>query len=228
MNLIQEYSIKVIIFTFCLAFALEAAIVIFLFLTSKSTLNQTYDETIQRSENKAIEFTKSVKSFISFSLMKYITDLKLIARNTYIYNSKDDSTNTNLFNMNSKVISNNEKYKIIAENQDELINKTFFNKIYNNSTDKLDYFNYYSNLFGNETNNNLILNKILREHEELNYINYINYTNFTNIENLSDEEKKKLKFILAMLKSIYIKEFIAKKSSMNLLNLLIFSENELL
>ena len=161
MNLIQEYSIKVIIFTFCLAFALEAAIVIFLFLTSKSTLNQTYDETIQRSENKAIEFTKSVKSFISFSLMKYITDLKLIARNTYIYNSKDDSTNANLFNMNSKVISNNEKYKIIAENQDELINKTFFNKIYNNSTDKLDYFNYYSNLFGNETNNNLILKKVL-------------------------------------------------------------------
>ena len=112
MNLIQEYSIKVIIFTFCLAFALEAAIVIFLFLTSKSTLNQTYDETIQRSENKAIEFTKSVKYFISFSLMKYITDLKLIARNTYIYNSKDNSTNANLFNMNSKVISNNEKYKI--------------------------------------------------------------------------------------------------------------------
>ena len=228
MNLIQEYSIKVIIFTFCLAFALEAAIVIFLFLTSKSTLNQTYDETIQRSENKAIEFTKSVKSFISFSLMKYITDLKLIARNTYIYNSKDNTSNTNLFNMNSKVISNNERYKIIAENQKELINKTFFNKIYNNSTDKLDYFNYYSNLFGNETNNNLILNKILREHEELNYINYINYTNFSNIENLSDEEKKKLKFILAMLKSIYIKEFIAKKSSMNLLNLLIFSENELI
>ena len=31
-----------------------------------------------------------------------------------------------------------------------------------------------------------------------------------------------------MLKSIYIKEFIAKKSSMNLLNLLIFSENELI
>ena len=121
MNLIQEYSIKVIIFTFCLAFALEAAIVIFLFLTSKSTLNQTYDETIQRSENKAIEFTKSVKSFISFSLMKYITDLKLIARNTYIYNSKD-SSNRDLFNMNSRVISNNEKYKIISESQEELIN----------------------------------------------------------------------------------------------------------
>ena len=121
MNLIQEYSIKVIIFTFCLAFALEAAIVIFLFLTSKSTLNQTYDETIQRSENKAIEFTKSVKSFISFSLMKYITDLKLIARNTYIYNSKD-SSNRDLFNMNSRVISNNEKYKIISEIKEELIN----------------------------------------------------------------------------------------------------------
>ena len=228
MNLIQEYSIKVIIFTFCLAFALEAVIVIFLILTSKSTLNQTYDETILKAENKAREFTKSVKSFISFSLMKYITDLKLIARNTYIYNSKDNTSNTNLFNMNSKVISNNEKYKIIAENQDELINKTFFNKIYNNSTDKLEYFNYYSNLFGNETNNNLILNKILREHEELNYINYINYNNVSNIENLSDEEKKKIKFILTMLKSIYLKEIIAKKSSMNLLNLLIFSENGLI
>ena len=232
MNLIQEYSIKVIIFTFCLAFALEATIVIFLFLTSRNTLNQTYDETILRAENKAKEFTKSVKAFVSFSLMKYITDLKLIARNTYIYNSKDKTNNRNLFNMNSKVVANiNEKYKIIAENQADLIKKDFFNKIYNKSTNKLDYLNYYSNLYGDETNNNLILNKILREHEELNYINYINYTNFTNftnIDKLGDEEKKKIKFIISMLKSIYIKEFISKKSSMNLLNLLIFSENELI
>ena len=107
MNLIQEYSIKVIIFTFCLAFALEATIVIFLFLSSKNTLDKTYHETILRAEKKAKEFTKSVKSFISFSLMKYITDLKLIARNTYIFNSKDKTNNRNLFNMNSKIVANN-------------------------------------------------------------------------------------------------------------------------
>ena len=228
MNLIQEYSVKTIIFTFCLAFALEATIIIFLYLTSKNTLNDIYDESILSSENKAIEFTKSVKSFISYTLMKFITDLKIIARNTYIYNSNNNSNSKNSFNMNSKIISNNEKYKIISENKEQLVNNDIFNKIYNNSTNKFDYINFYSNLYGNESNNNLILNKMQREHEELNYLNYINYTNYTNIDNLTEEETKKLKFILSILKSIYLKEFLSKKSSMNLLNILIFSEKELI
>ena len=160
--------------------------------------------------------------------MKFITDLKIIARNTYIYNSNNNSNSKNSFNMNSKIISNNEKYKIISENKEQLVNNDIFNKIYNNSTNKFDYINFYSNLYGNESNNNLILNKMQREHEELNYLNYINYTNYTNIDNLTEEETKKLKFILSILKSIYLKEFLSKKSSMNLLNILIFSEKELI
>ena len=62
MNLIQEFSIKIIIFTFCLAFALEATVLIFILLTSKNILNKVYNQTIENTENKAMEFTNALKT----------------------------------------------------------------------------------------------------------------------------------------------------------------------
>ena len=46
MKLIQGFAIKIIAFTFCLSFALEAAVLIFILLTSKNILNRVYDETM--------------------------------------------------------------------------------------------------------------------------------------------------------------------------------------
>ena len=173
MNLIQEFSIKIIIFTFCLAFALEATVLIFILLTSKNILNKVYNQTIENTENKAMEFTNSLKTITANIFMKYVTDLKLIARNTYIYNSLDSKT----FNKNSKVFKNNmNNKKIISENKTQLLNNhnDIFKNIYNNETDKFDYLNYYINLYGNETDNSKTQDKLLKEHDELNYINYIN------------------------------------------------------
>ena len=228
MNLIQEYSIKVIIFTFCLAFALESAVLIFMLLTSKNTLNKIYDSTIEKSENKTTELTISLKTVTINFINKLIIDLKLIARNTYLYDIKNNSNDKNSFNMKSKIFSNNNKLKIISKTENELYNNSIFGKLYNNNTKRLEYLDYYKNLYSNAYSNDIILNNLSMVHEELNIMNYINFTKFTNIENLSDEDIKRLQFLLTLFKSIYIKMFISKKSLMSLLHLLILSEKELI
>ena len=62
MKLIQELAIKIVAFTFCLAFALEAAVLIFILLASKNILNRVYNEAMIFTENKTIEFTNSLKA----------------------------------------------------------------------------------------------------------------------------------------------------------------------
>ena len=228
MNLIQEYSIKVIIFTFCLAFALESGVLIFMLLTSKNTLKKIYDITIENSEKKATDLTISIKTVTINFINKLVTDLKLIARYTYLYDIKNNSNNRNSFNTKSKIFSNNNKLKIISKTAKELYNNPIFGKLYNKETKRLEYLDYYKNLYSNAYSNDIILNNLSIVHEELNIMNYINYTNFTNIENLNNEDIKRLQFLLLMFKSLYIKMFISKKSFMSLLHLLIFSEKELI
>ena len=225
MNLIHEFSVKIIIFTFCLAFALEGSVLLFILLTSKDILNKVYDQTITNTENKTLEFTNSIKTLSRNLFMKTVNDLKLISRNIYLYNSPEKT-----LNKNSKIFSNNKEHKkIISANTEEIINiNDRFKDIFNNNTGRFDYLEYYINLYGNETNNSYLLNKLLKEHDELNYINYINYSDYSNIEQMTEEEENKIKYILIMLKTMYIKSFISRKSSMDLHHILIFSEKEMI
>ena len=85
--------------------------------------------------------------------------------------------NSNILNKNSKNFSNNkEQKKINAANTEQIFNiNDNFKNIYNNQTGRFDYLQYYNALYENETDTNYILNKLLKEHYELNYINYIIY-----------------------------------------------------
>ena len=215
MKLIQEYSVKVIIFTFCLAFGLEACILIFTLLTSKSILKKIYSETISSSETKTKEITTYIKILTSNLLMTTFTDLKLISRYMYLYNK-------NISNQLNPKIFNIDKYKIISNDEKKLNTSEIFNKIYDttNNSNYFDYTQYYNKIFENETNNDIILNKLLKEQEELNYIYYTHVN-----ENI---EEKNIKYILSILKSIYITRFIKKKSSMDYLRFFILNNKELI
>ena len=198
MKLIQEYSVKVIIFTFCLAILLEAIVLIFILLTSRNLLNKTYDENIQRTINKTEEFTISINTIINNLLMDSIRDLKLISRNIYIYTQQNSSI-PNSLNLNSKIFSNKQTNKtIISENLTEIMKRDLFKKILNSSTNRIDYLTYYNKKFGNISDNNFILNELLRKHDELNYINFINFTQDKNLA-LTEQMRKKLNFIMIII-----------------------------
>ena len=227
MKLIQEYSVKVIIFTFCLAILLEAIVLIFILLTSRNLLNKTYDENIQRTINKTEEFTISINTIINNLLMDSIRDLKLISRNIYIYTQQNSSI-PNSLNLNSKIFSNKQTNKtIISENLTEIMKRDLFKKILNKTTNKIDYLTYYNKKFGNISDNNFILNELLRKHDELNYINFINFTQDKNIAP-TEQMRKKLNFIISIFKTIYIKTYISKKEKSFLLHILFLNKGQLI
>ena len=242
MNLIHEYTKKVIILIFCSIFFLEIGIMVFLTYTSKKIFEKTYNETLSKAKTKSIEFTNSINTFTSNVLIKYATDLKLISRYTLLFNGKNYTGDMNTINRFSKFISNNNNEKhIINADTLALFNNNIFLNIYiqtnqlNLSTFesanvaerilaiKLDYSSYYKTIFANDDNDK-ILNKLLREHQELNYISYYYFGNNKTYNINNDEENQaKIKYLMTIFKSIYIKRLITNKLNADIIRIIIFN-----
>ena len=243
MNLIHEYTTKVIILLFCSIFFLEIGIMVFLTYTSKKIFEKTYNETLSKAKTKSIEFTNFIKAFTSNSLMKYTTDLKLISRYTLLFNGKNYTGDMNTINRFSKFISNNNNEKhIINADTLALFNNNIFLNIYiqtnqlnlstfesaNVSVIKLDYSSYYKTIFANDDNDK-ILNKLLRMHQELNYISYYYFGNNKTYNINNDKENQaKIKYLMTIFKSIYIKRLITNKLNSDIIRIMILNEDELI
>ena len=241
MKLIHEYTLKVIITIICFMLALECVTLFYISFTSNKIFNQNYDETLKRSEDKALEVTKNIKMFTTNFLMNFVTKLKIIARYTLLYNGKNSTNYENIINKNFKLYHNNmEKMKqIIKANMTNLFMNPEFYRIYKQTgqlnelgipteSSTLNYIQYYSQIIGNEIDKNMILNKLFREHNELNYISHHYFGNNKSYDITEDLEKVSiLKNILMILKTIYIQRLITKKSGMDIIRFLIFNENEL-
>ena len=50
-----------------------------------------------------------------------------------------------------------------------------FQDLFNETTEKFDYVEYYNKKYENEIDNNILINKLSKKHEELNYISYYNH-----------------------------------------------------
>ena len=243
MKLIHEYTLKVIITIICFMIALEGAVFFYISFTSNKIFNQNYDETLKRSEEKALEVTKNIKMFTTNFLMNFVTKLKIVARYTLLYNGKNSTNYENIINKNAKLYSKNiEKQKqIIKADINHLIKNPEFYKIYKQtgqlnelgspidpSNLNLNYIQYYSQIIGDEINKNVILNKLFKGHNELNYISY-HYFGSNKYYNINKDLEKVtiIKNLLTILKTIYIQRLITKKSGMDIIRFLIFNENEL-
>ena len=176
MKLINNYIIKVIILIFCLLFSLEILVCYFIYRNSKNIYKKIFDETLEKSKNKAKESMETMTKFIQNLLMNYITKLKLINKHIYLYNRKIDSKNENIINKNSRLFKNkNLRDKIIEAKTNMIYEKKFFQDLFNKTTEKFDYIEYYNKKYNHETDNSILINKLSKEHEELNYISYYNH-----------------------------------------------------
>ena len=132
MKLIHEYTLKVIITIICFMLALECVTLFYISFTSNKIFNQNYNETLKRSEDKALEVTKNIKMFTTNFLMNFVTKLKIIARYTLLYNGKNSTNYENIINKNFKLYHNNmEKMKqIIKADMTNLFMNPEFYRIY--------------------------------------------------------------------------------------------------
>ena len=178
MKLINEYTIKIIICIICFIAALECAVTFFIYLKSISIFRKVDDETLQKTKKKTLELTSSIRTFASNWIVRTITDLKLISKYTLLYYGKKSSNDEHIINKNSKPILKNNKHIINADIRNLFIINDFY-KIYKETgqlneagypteSSVLDYKRYYLQIIGNETDNNIIINKLFKEHNELN------------------------------------------------------------
>ena len=230
MKIIKEYIIKVIIIIFFFVFSLEICVCVFIYRNSKSIYKKLFDDTLEKSGAKAHESMRTINKFISNLLMTYITKLKLISKHLLLYNGKSDSNNENIINKNSKLFKNKNIYEKILEAKTDVINeKNFFKDIFNKTSEKFDYIEYYMRKYGNETDNRILLNKLLKEHAELNYISYHNISGEEfDLSYLDEEELKKINFLIPIFKSIYLERLLIKRDKMDISRIFLMTSNELL
>ena len=242
MKLINEYIIKVIIMFICFVLALELSVLFFISKTSNNIFNKAYEETLNKTEEKTLEITRNFKIFIANFIMKFVTELKLIARYIILFQGKNSTIEGNTINKNSNfVIYNQKQKKIIKADLTYLFMSPEFKKIYHATSQlneyglpndpsnlNLNYLEYYLQLFGNVTDNYEILNKLIKEHDELNYISHHYFGNKESYDIFKDKEKENIiKNILPIMKSIYIKRLISKKSGMDIIRFFILNEDEI-
>ena len=242
MKIIQEYSIKVIIMIIFFMIVLESCFLGYIDKTSNKIFKEAYNETLKKTEQKTIEITRNTKAFTTNLLMKYITELKLIARHIFLYKGMNDTNKKNI-NYNSKIFANNNNHKkIIQADLNYLLYTMDFFKIFKYTgqlqengypkdikTISLNYLNYYEQLFENVKDDNTLLKILLSEHNELNYIGYHYFGKNESYDITKDKKKENMvKYILVILKSLYISRIITKKQKLDIIRFLILNDEEIL
>ena len=242
MKIIHEYIRKLVIMILCLMIIFDAGFLSYIQSNSEKIFAQVYDETLNKTEQKTIEITRNTKYFTINLLMKYITELKLIARHIFLYKGMNNTNNKNNINYNSKIfVNNNNQKKIIEADLNYLINTMDSFKIYkytgqllengypkDTSTTSLNYINYYKQIIENVKDNSLLLSKLLNEHNELNYIAHHYFGENESYDITEDKEKENLvKYILVILKSMYISRLITKRQDLDIIRYLILNDEEI-
>ena len=227
MKLTKEYTNKIIKIFIVSILCLNITLSIYIHITSFKIFATIFVDTMEETKQKAKEFTESVNSFVSTLLLNYITKLKLISKHTLLFNGKNNSKENEAINKNSKIFSGkNFGERIIPAVTTEILKNPAFQKIYNTSTQSFEYIKYYDKLFSNVSDNNKILSQLNKEHDELNYIAYHNISGQTNLNNLEEATKKKLYFMIPILKTIFLQRLIAMKSKMDIIRIFILNEKE--
>ena len=224
MKIIQEYSIKIIIFVFVLSILIEAGILVLTVIRSSSIFNDVYDNTIQNSEIKSFGIIEKIKNYINSLLSKYNTDLKLICKHSLLLIGKTANNPSLLINKNSKIFQNNDEIKkIVPANLETLLNLDYINAFYNESSKTFEYLNYYEEEFKNISERNQILNSLFSNssHPELNAIS------FYSPNKIESEHKLTAKYMISILKTIYITRYISKRANMDFIHFIILYSDEI-
>ena len=216
MKLIQEYTIKIIIQIFSFTIIMEIFIMIILSRRSGIIFSSTYNQTIIKSELKSIEITKKIQTYISNLLVRYSTDLKLICRHALLFSKFKNSSNT------STILLNTDKNKeIIYANFKELLQNEIINKTFNEFIGRFDYCNLYEEEFKNIKKNQILNSLFSDSHSELNIISYYSILNDKISQNLA------IKYLISILKAIYIRRYISKRSYLDYVHFLILNKEEM-
>ena len=227
MKLIQEYIIKIVILCVVAVIVIEGFIAFLLVIRARIIFDSIYKETMEKTEQKAIEITQKIEEYATNLLTRYMTDLKLIGKHALLLNGNQNSTDDDVIDENSDILKNGKNNKrIVNATLEGLKADADVNKTFNKEKKIFDYISTYEDEFKDSNDKNNILNSLFSEnHNELNCIGYYNYENNSTI--LTDEEEISIKYILSILKTIFIRRYIIKRVNMDYISFLIFNDREI-
>ncbi len=222
MKLIQEYTIKVIILIFAFLFIMESWILANVLIRSRSIYNKAYEGTLTKSKNKSIEITKKFGDLARRLILRYVTDLKLICKHALLLNGKNVYNSLNTINRESNFVNINDKQKeIIIAKTENLLEKEYMKKFYNKNGN-FDYILNYEEEFKNISDINKIINNLLsNSHPELNALSY-----YSSSKNKTEEETS-AKFLISVLKTVYINRYIKKRANIDYARFIIINKDEI-
>ena len=224
MKIIQEYIIKIVILCIVSVVVIESFITYLLVIRAKIVYNSVYNETMNKTEEKSIEITKKIEEYATNLLTRYMTDLKLICKHALLLNGKENSTDEDVINENSDILKNN-NYTILISKEEEL-NKTEYIQQYYSDKNVYDYVYYYEKELGLNKNKNFLLKNLSDSHEELNSIGYYNFED-NNVSLIDEKEQISIKYIMSILKTIFIRRYIIKRMNMDYIRFFILNQNKI-
>ena len=224
MELIKEYIFKEILLFLISLIIIESFIAILLLKRQNIIYKETYKETEEKVFKKAVETAQKLEELTINYMLKYLGDLKLIGVHSLLFN-------INVSNEYDK-FDNSEK-KIYSATIDVLSRVGALRKF--SKYREKNYMRAYEDEFENITDTTFILSSLMDNelHPELNYISYYipnldsNDKRF-NIEELLDEtEINNITNIIPILKSIYVKRYIIKRSNLDYIRFFILNKEKM-
>ena len=221
MKLVRE---NFIVFYLLLIFGIviiEILFAVFTFIYSKKFFNETFDEAANVSRYKITLLTEILNNSTLKLFSKFRSDLILVAKHMILL--KDINTNLQYY----KNYEGDDIKRIISSNYDEIMSNSILKHYYNNITHSLDYIRNYEFLYRDILEPNLIIDLLFNEsvHKELDLISYYNLNN-NNVNNTYEKTNIFGKYLISILKSIYIGRYFAKRMFSEYLRFIFFHENE--
>ena len=181
----------------------------FAIIYSKKFINKIFEEGAGVSRKKIAIITELLNNSTFKLFSKLRSDLILVGKHMILL--KDINPNLNYY-QNYK---NNKIKKIISSKYEDIISNEILKKYFNNITYQFNYIEKYNSLYENVSNPNIIINSLFNNnnHEELNLISYynLNYNNNYINNNLDDNTKMIGKYLISILKTLYIDNYFLKK-----------------
>ena len=230
MKLIQEYIIKVVLLIVVSIVVIEGIITYLLANRAEIIFAATYSETIEKTETKSIEITKKIEEYATNLLTRYMTDLKLICKHSQLLNGVKEASDLDKvidLNVNNDLLENLDKQIYFATLEE--LNKIDYLKNISGS-DGFNYISNYEKEFEGITDKNYILNKLFSDkHKELNAIAYYNYegNNIYSTEWGDIDERRSVKYIISILKTIFIRRYIRKRNNIDYIRFFIIDRKKI-
>ena len=229
MKLVSEIIKLPALLLFILAIITELLLLIFIETNYQNGYKILFEPTKEIAIKKANITTMKFNEILGNGIYKYLADLKLIGRHmsTFLLEDVDENDINNTINKNSKFYKNYENSvnkNVIFLDQENLTSFDYLNKYLDGNN--FVYINKYEEEFNKTSDPTIIIDKLLHSgnHKELNSINYYKYNG--NEESLTQNSRISANYLISILKTIYVKRYLTKRSEMDYLHINLMLENE--